>query len=58
MKFDGPKVLRISAVPVVDVVKGALGVAADEFIDLKIKEWETYDRQVTPWEIDEYLTFL
>jgi len=40
-----------------DVIKNALGVAADEFIDLKIKEWETYDRQVTPWEIDEYLTF-
>ena len=57
MKFDGPKVPRLSAVPVVDVVKGALGVAADEFIDLKINEWETYDRQVTPWEIDEYLTF-
>ena len=40
-----------------DVVKSALGVIADEFIELKTKEWETYDRQVTRWEIDEYLTF-
>ena len=40
-----------------DVVKSALGPIADEFIDLKIREWETYDRQVTPWEIEEYLTF-
>jgi len=40
-----------------EVVKGALGVIADEFIDLKTKEWETYDGQVTQWEIDEYLTF-
>ncbi|MEX2285462.1 MAG: type III glutamate--ammonia ligase [Planctomycetaceae bacterium] len=40
-----------------DVVKGALGVIADEFISLKSREWETYHRQVTPWEIDEYLTF-
>jgi glutamine synthetase len=39
------------------VVKDALGPIAGEFIDLKIKEWETYDRQITPWEIDEYLTF-
>ncbi|HUS38296.1 MAG: type III glutamate--ammonia ligase [Pirellulales bacterium] len=39
-----------------EVVKGALGVIADEFIDLKTKEWETYDAQVTPWEIDKYLT--
>ena len=40
-----------------EVVKGALGVIADEFIELKIKEWQNYDQQVTPWEIDEYLTF-
>lgn len=40
-----------------DVIKGALGAIADEFIELKTKEWETYDRQVTHWEIDEYLTF-
>ncbi|MEQ9067064.1 MAG: type III glutamate--ammonia ligase, partial [Gimesia chilikensis] len=39
------------------VIQGALGVIADEFIELKTQEWETYDRQVTQWEIDEYLTF-
>ncbi len=41
-----------------EVVKAGLGVIADEFIELKTKEWETYDSQVTPWEIDRYLTFL
>jgi glutamine synthetase len=41
-----------------EVVKAGLGVIADEFIELKIKEWETYDSQVTSWEIDRYLTFL
>ena len=40
-----------------DVIKVALGPIADEFIDLKVKEWETYDQQVTPWEISQYLTF-
>ena len=40
-----------------EVIKASLGVIADEFIELKTKEWETYDRQVTQWEIDEYLTF-
>ena len=40
-----------------EVIKSALGPIADEFIDLKIKEWETYDGQVTQWELDEYLTF-
>ena len=40
-----------------EVIQDALGVIAQEFIELKIKEWETYDGQVTPWEIDEYLTF-
>ena len=40
-----------------EVINSALGVIADEFIELKTKEWETYDRQVTQWEIEEYLTF-
>ncbi len=40
-----------------EVLKTALGPIADEFIDLKIKEWETYDAQVTRWELDQYLTF-
>ena len=40
-----------------EVIKGALGPIADEFIELKTKEWETYDQQVSAWEINEYLTF-
>lgn len=39
------------------VVRNALGVLADDYIDLKTKEWETYDRQVTPWEVNQYLTW-
>jgi len=39
------------------VIQDALGVIAPEFISLKTGEWETYDAQVTQWEIDEYLTF-
>jgi glutamine synthetase len=38
-----------------EVIKGALGVIADEFIELKTQEWQTYHNQVTPWEIAEYL---
>jgi glutamine synthetase len=40
-----------------EVVRSALGPIADEFITLKQREWETYDRQVTPWELNQYLTF-
>ena len=40
-----------------EVIRGALGSIADEFIDLKTREWQTYDQQVTPWEVREYLTF-
>jgi glutamine synthetase len=40
-----------------EVVKNALGPIAGEFIELKSREWATYDAQVTRWEIDEYLTF-
>jgi glutamine synthetase len=39
------------------VVRQGLGVIADEFIELKSREWESYDRQVTPWEVGQYLTF-
>jgi glutamine synthetase len=38
------------------LVRGALGALADDYIDLKTKEWETYERQITPWEVDQYLT--
>ncbi|MBX3438195.1 MAG: type I glutamate--ammonia ligase, partial [Planctomycetaceae bacterium] len=40
-----------------EVVRSALGPIADQFLDLKQREWETYDRQVTAWEVREYLTF-
>lgn len=39
------------------VVQSGLGAIATDFIDLKSREWESYDRQVTPWEINQYLTF-
>jgi glutamine synthetase len=39
-----------------DVVKSGLGVIAGEFIELKTQEAKAYDSQVTPWEIDRYLT--
>ena len=40
-----------------EVVLGALGPIGDEFIQMKTKEWETYDQQVTKWELTEYLTY-
>ncbi|MCH2209685.1 MAG: type III glutamate--ammonia ligase [Fuerstiella sp.] len=40
-----------------EVICGALGAIADEFIDLKTREWQTYHNQVTQWEIDRYLTY-
>ena len=39
-----------------EVIKAALGPVADEFIELKAAEWNTYDGQVTSWELNEYLT--
>lgn len=39
-----------------EVVQSGLGVIASELIDLKTREWATYDQQVTPWELDNYLT--
>ena len=38
------------------VVRDSLGVIYDEFVDQKEAEWREYHRQVTPWEIDRYLT--
>ncbi|MBP88617.1 MAG: type III glutamate--ammonia ligase [Planctomycetaceae bacterium] len=40
-----------------EVIQSALGVISPEFIELKTNEWETYDGQVTRWEVDEYLAF-
>jgi glutamine synthetase len=39
-----------------EVVKAALGPIADEFIELKSREWIAYHRLVTQWEINQYLT--
>ena len=40
-----------------DVIKGALGVLADEFISLKRMEWVEYMRHVSDWEVQRYLEF-
>ena len=40
------------------VVKSALGVIADDFIDLKSREWQSYHKQVSAWEVEQYLTSL
>jgi glutamine synthetase len=40
-----------------EVVLEALGPIANEFLQLKTREWETYHRQITRWEIERYLTF-
>lgn len=40
-----------------DVIRSALGEAADDYIELKTQECETYERLVTPWEVNQYLTY-
>lgn len=40
------------------IVKSGLGAIADEFLTFKEREWATYDRLVTQWEVDTYLTAL
>jgi len=40
-----------------EILRGSLGVIANEFLDLKSKEWKTYEGQVTPWEVQQYLTW-
>ena len=38
------------------VAKAALGdYIYEEFISSKKKEWNTYRKQVTPWELKKYL---
>jgi glutamine synthetase len=47
----------IKALAADDVIKGALGVLADEFISLKKMEWVEYMRHVSEWEVQRYLEF-
>ncbi|OLP20377.1 type III glutamate--ammonia ligase [Leptolyngbya sp. 'hensonii'] len=39
------------------VIKGALGVLANEFMTLKRMEWVEYMRHVSEWEVERYLEF-
>ncbi len=60
---EGVKILpqslpeAIAALQDDEVVKDALGVIADEFINLKKQESSSYESDVSPWEINQYLTF-
>ena len=40
------------------VVQSGLGAITNEFLAVKDREWAAYDRQVTAWELDTYLTLL
>ena len=40
-----------------EVICSALGSIAKDYIDLKTREWESYHRQITTWEIGQYLTY-
>jgi glutamine synthetase len=40
------------------VIQEALGPIAPEFLRLKRMEWNDYHRQVSPWEVERYLTML
>ncbi|MCA9092737.1 MAG: type III glutamate--ammonia ligase [Planctomycetaceae bacterium] len=41
-----------------EIVREGLGPIAEEFLALKSKEWESYDRQVTSFELEQYLTMV
>ncbi len=40
-----------------EVITGALGILAKEFISLKPMEWVEYMRHVSEWEVKKYLEF-
>ena len=40
-----------------NLVLNALGPIQNEFLKLKWQEWNEYHRQISQWEIDQYLTF-
>ena len=39
-----------------ELIQESLGVIYNDFVELKEAEWKEYHRQVTPWELDRYLT--
>jgi glutamine synthetase len=41
-----------------EVIQAALGPIYPEFLRLKHMEWNDYHRQVSPWEVERYLTML
>ncbi len=41
-----------------EVIQAGLGAIAKEFLALKRAEWEEFHKQVSPWEVERYLTFL
>jgi glutamine synthetase len=41
-----------------EVVRSALGPIAGEFLRLKRAEWDEFHRQITPWEVERFLTML
>jgi glutamine synthetase len=47
----------IAALNADEVIKGALGDLADEFMSLKEMEWVEYMRHVSDWEVQRYLEF-
>lgn len=41
-----------------EVIQAGLGPIYPEFLKLKRMEWNDYHRQVSPWEVERYLTML
>jgi glutamine synthetase len=41
-----------------EVIQQSLGPIYSEFVKLKRMEWNDYHRQVSPWEVERYLTML
>jgi glutamine synthetase len=41
-----------------EVIQTGLGPIYSEFLKLKRMEWNEYHRQVSPWEVERYLTMV
>jgi glutamine synthetase len=41
-----------------EIIRSALGPIADPFLELKSREWESYHKEVSDWEVETYLTML